>query len=113
MNQSAYKAVLQHLSQTNTPATPHELGIILGKSRVSIHNALRRLLKTGWVAKEGTSPKVYYRAVDPFAPQGNRTSVTHETVSAPDSVAAFIAWCKQNGFHVPEVALEYQALQVK
>jgi len=109
MEQSAYLSVLKHLNQVNKPMSPHELGTVLGKSRVTIHAALRRLVKTGWVAKEGASPKVFYRAVDPFAPNGG---VTHETPSNldPHSVVAFIAWCKQNRFHVPEIALEYQKL---
>ncbi len=104
--QVAYVAVLQYLTRIKRPASPHELALILGKSRVTIQSVLKRLMQNGWVIKEGTSPKATYRAVDPFAK--SRPETHEREVLDPHSVEAFIAWCKANKYHVPETALEYQ-----
>jgi DNA-binding GntR family transcriptional regulator len=106
--QSAYVDVLQYLNRLNKPVSPHELVTVLGKSRVTIHAALRRLSKSGWVTKQGTSPKVFYRAIDPFARKVSEPTLELRKNLEIGSVKAFIAWCREQGYHVPEVALEYQ-----
>ncbi len=106
--QSAYIAVLQYINRLNRPVSPHELVAMLGKSRVTIHAALRRLSDSGWIAKQGTSPKVSYRAIDPFAKKGSDPLEAPHTTEDPTTVKAFIKWCREEGYHVPEVALEYQ-----
>ncbi len=106
--QSAYIDVLQYLNRLNKPISPHEMVTVLGKSRVTIHAALRRLTKTGWITKQGTSPKVYYRAIDPFAKKGSGPLEIPHTTEDPTTVKAFIKWCREKEYHIPETALEYQ-----
>jgi predicted transcriptional regulator len=105
MKSGTYNNILKFLTQEARPCSPHELSAVFGKSRVTIHNTLRRLIKNGWVTKEGTSPKTYYRAVDPFKSE----TVTSEKNSSgnAESVYTFISWCRTHGYHVPEIALEY------
>lgn len=106
MEQSGYIQTLQFLNKTNTPVSPHEIALSLGKSRVTIQAALKRLLFSGWVEKEGSSPHVLYRAVDPFAKQKPGLDARLMKLD-PHSVEAFITWCKAHNYHVPEIAGEY------
>ena len=62
MQESAYYLVLQYLKKQNGWVTPHELSTALNKSRVTIQSTLKRLLKNGWIIKEGESPKTFYKA---------------------------------------------------
>lgn len=64
MEKAAYYDIATYLKEVDRAISPHELSVVLGKSRVTIQSSLKRLLKNGWVAKEGSSPKVFYRAVD-------------------------------------------------
>ena len=105
-DQVAYVATLQYLHKAGRPVSPHELALALGKSRVTVQSVLKRLMQNGWAIKEGKSPKVTYRAVDPFAKE--RPVPKEEIPTDRHSVDAFIAWCRQHGYHVPEIALEYQ-----
>ena len=106
--QSVYVGTLQYLNRVRRPVSPHELAFNLRVSRVSIHNALKRLLASGWIMKEGKSPKAVYRAIDPFAKQ-KPLSIEQISVS-PHTIEAFIVWCRSNKYHVPEIVLEYQHL---
>lgn len=105
-DQVAYVNILQYLSRTGKPVSPHELALTIKKSRVTIQAQLKRLLQNGWVLKEGTSPRVTYRAIDPFAK--NRPVAETPMPKDPRSIDAFIKWCQDHGYHVPETALEYQ-----
>ena len=62
MQESAYYLVLQYLKKQNGWVTPNELSTTLNKSRVTIQSTLKRLLKNGWIIKEGESPKTFYKA---------------------------------------------------
>jgi len=62
MQESAYYVVLQYLKNQNRWVTPNELSSVVQKSRVTIQSTLKRLLKNGWVIKEGESPKTVYKA---------------------------------------------------
>lgn len=64
MEKAAYYEISTYLKEVDRAVSPHELSVILGKSRVTIQSSLKRLLKNGWVIKEGSSPRTFYRAVD-------------------------------------------------
>lgn len=64
MEKAAYYEIATYLKQADRAVSPHELSVILGKSRVTIQASLKRLLKNGWVVKEGSSPYTLYRGVE-------------------------------------------------
>lgn len=64
MEKAAYYEIATYLTQAGRSVSPHELSVILGKSRVTIQSSLKRLLKNGWVQKEGSSPHTFYRGVE-------------------------------------------------
>ncbi len=64
MEKAAYYEIATYLKQADRVVSPHELSVILGKSRVTIQASLKRLLKNGWVVKEGSSPHTLYRGVE-------------------------------------------------
>jgi biotin operon repressor len=103
--QSGYVATLQYLNKVQKPVSPHELALTLQKSRVTIQSALKRLVKNGWVIKEGTSPRATYRAVDPF--NKSHPEAPEIVKTDPYSILAFIEWCRAHKYHVPEIAGEY------
>ena len=110
MKSETYNKILKYIRETEKPVSPHELSVIFGRSRVTIHSVLRRLIKNGWLSKEGTSPKVYYKAVDPFTSE----NVTYETpFQNHNSLEGFLNWCKENGYHIPERVIEYKEIITK
>lgn len=62
MQESAYYLVLQYLKEQKRGITPAELSTVLKRSRVTIQSSLKRLMKNGWVTKEGESPRTWYIA---------------------------------------------------
>lgn len=107
MKESAYKQILDYLKRANRPISPQELAIKLAKSRVTIQSSLKRLVENGWVQKQGSSPKAYYIAVDPFNQQEPAT-MPNLIPTDVHSIEAYIAWCKTHRYHIPETILEYQ-----
>lgn len=67
MEEIAYKQVFHYIQSSETPVSPHELSCVTGKSRVSIHTALKKLLTSGDIEKIGASPRVTY-AIKGFTP---------------------------------------------
>ncbi len=59
--------VFHYIQGSETPVSPHELSRVTGKSRVSIHTALKKLLLNGDIEKIGASPRVTY-AIKGFTP---------------------------------------------
>lgn len=60
MEENTYKKVFHYIQQSLKPISPHELSRVTGKSRVSIHTALKRLMENGDIEKHGVSPLVVY-----------------------------------------------------
>lgn len=60
MEEITYKAVFHYIQQSIEPVSPHELSRVTGKSRVSVHTALKKLLANGDIEKRGVSPKARY-----------------------------------------------------
>ena len=88
MQESAYYLVLQYLKKQNNWVTPNELSSTLNKSRVTIQLTLKRLLKNGWIIKEGESPKTFYKAQElsivpreTIEREGNRIKKVEKTLS--------------------------------
>jgi predicted nucleotidyltransferase len=67
MEEVTYKQVFHHIKSSERPVSPHELSRVTGKSRVSIHIALKKLLSNGDIEKIGMSPRVTY-AIKGFIP---------------------------------------------
>jgi predicted nucleotidyltransferase/biotin operon repressor len=70
MEEIAYKQVFHYIQQHTEPVSPHELSRVTGKSRVSIHAALKKLMASGDIEKHGVSPRVTYtiKGVAPLIP---------------------------------------------
>ncbi len=67
MEENAYKMVFHYIQQAENPVSPHELSRVTGRSRVSVHTALKKLLANGDIEKIGVSPRVTY-AIKGFTP---------------------------------------------
>ncbi len=67
MEENTYKQVFHYIKESETPISPHELSRVTGKSRVSIHTALKKLYSNGDIEKIGVSPRVTY-AIKGFTP---------------------------------------------
>ncbi|HEY0980384.1 MAG TPA: hypothetical protein VGE18_03195 [Candidatus Paceibacterota bacterium] len=82
MEKAAYYEIATYLKHADRAVSPHELSVILGKSRVTIQSSLKRLLKNGWVAKEGSSPYTFYRGVEinPMPKSEQKGEVTIEDI---------------------------------
>ena len=80
MEKAAYYEIAAYLNQVDRAVSPHELSVILGKSRVTIQTSLKRLLKNGWVVKEGSSPHTLYRGVEiePMPKNGQKGEIPIE-----------------------------------
>lgn len=60
MEENTYKLVFNYIKDSETPASPNELSRVTGKSRVSVHTALKKLLSNRDIEKIGVSPRVTY-----------------------------------------------------
>ncbi|MFZ4500092.1 MAG: hypothetical protein ACOYMZ_01180 [Minisyncoccia bacterium] len=82
MEKAAYYEIATYLKYADRAVSPHELSVILGKSRVTIQASLKRLLKNGWVVKEGSSPHTFYRGVEihPMPKTGQEGEITIEDI---------------------------------
>lgn len=67
MEGNTYRLVFHYIQQSETPVSPHELSQVTARSRVSVHVALKRLLKNGDIEKIGLPPRVTY-AIKGFTP---------------------------------------------
>ncbi|MEO5646324.1 MAG: hypothetical protein ABIO57_00950 [Candidatus Paceibacterota bacterium] len=67
MEEVAYKMVFHYILQAENPVSPNELSRVTGRSRVSVHAALKKLLANGDIEKIGVSPRVTY-AIKGFTP---------------------------------------------
>jgi predicted nucleotidyltransferase len=67
MEEITYKMVFHYIQQSENPVSPHELSRVTGKSRVSVHTALKKLLLNRDIEKIGVSPRVTY-AIKGFTP---------------------------------------------
>jgi predicted nucleotidyltransferase len=67
MQENTYKSVFHYIQQSEEPVSPHQLAAVTGKSRVSVHTALKKLLKNGDIEKIGLSPRVTY-AIKGYTP---------------------------------------------
>lgn len=79
MKDTTYYQIMNYLNLQKRPVSPHELRMITKKSRVSVQSALKKLQKNGWLIKIGTSPKVFYKMIDPNKIISSTQEVTHET----------------------------------
>lgn len=62
MELNSYTLILHYLRDQKRGISPTELSTVLGRSRVTIQSSLKRLVKNGWITKEGESPKTFYTA---------------------------------------------------
>lgn len=67
MEEVTYKSVFHYIQENPDPVSPHELSRVTGKSRVSVHIALKKLLANEDIEKIGLSPRVAY-AMKGFTP---------------------------------------------
>ena len=127
MKNDAYNQILEYLKAQKRPVTPNELITKLLKSRVTIQLALKRLVESGWVRKQGTSPRVFYSIVTPVI-SPKITSVTptldlDETqiiqenflLLEPDGteiegIQGFAQWCTKRDYDIHTKAREYLTL---
>ncbi len=63
--------MFHYIQQATEPVSPHELSRVTGKSRVSIHAALKKLVSNGDIEKQGVSPRTYYvlKGITPVIPK--------------------------------------------
>jgi predicted nucleotidyltransferase len=74
MEENTYLQVFHYIENSSQPVSPHELSRETQKSRVSVHTALKRLIKNGDIEKHGVSPRVTYTVK-------SQTAVTPENLS--------------------------------
>ena len=60
MEENTYKKVFHYIQTSSVPVSPYELSHVTGKSRVSVHTALKKLIVNGDIEKIGVSPRVHY-----------------------------------------------------
>jgi predicted nucleotidyltransferase len=65
--ENTYKMVFHYIQASEVPVSPHELSRVTGKSRVSVHTALKKLIENKDIEKIGVSPRVTY-AIKGFTP---------------------------------------------
>lgn len=67
MQENTYKSVFQYIQESDGPVSPYELSRVTGKSRVSVHKALKKLVLQGDIERIGLPPHVTY-AIKGFTP---------------------------------------------
>ncbi len=117
------KEILKYLESKQRPVSAFELSNTLGKSRVTIHSNLKKMVTEDILIKKGLPPKVYYEINDLEKPKQNENFTLNPKISnliqenflllTPDGkevegIGGFIKWCIDRKYSIQEKSIEYK-----
>jgi len=116
--------IIKYIQEKNQ-VTPHEIGLFLGIGNAMVHRYLKDLVEKGILAKQGSSPRVFYVFKNKtYAKQGTHFHATplqlkicqeYFTNILPngyeiDGLECFLYWCNERNYDPEKKILEFEKI---